>query len=423
MPAGAVDGTGLAGAGAVEALVRLSLAGVATASGRMTFMNGRNLAGRRRRLWLAAVLAVLLAVTACGGGGGGGGSGKPSPAAGAGGMQNEAAMANPDLDPGTSLSGPAPDFRLVNQFGQQVSLRQFRGKVVILAFTDSECTTICPLTTASMAEAKQLLGAAGEQVQLLGIDANTQATTVSDVMNYSRSHSMVNQWQFLTGSPAQLRATWKAYHIYVQIEAGTIDHTPALYVIDQRGNQRKLYLTTMAYASVGQAAQILAEQAASLLPGHPSLISQRSLAHISGLAPSARAKLSAVPTGSVTVGPGRPRLLAFFATWLTSTSDLRAQLIGLNGYARAARQERLPQLIAVDEAATEPTPGAARSYLRQLGRPLGYQVALDVNGRLADGYGVQDQPWYVLTSASGKILWKHDGWLPVSALLAAARKA
>ena len=47
----------------------------------------------------------------------------------------------------------------------------------------------------------------------------------------------------------------------------------------------------------------------------------------------------------------------------------------------------------------------------------------DATGRVADGYGVADQPWFVLTSASGKILWKHDGWLSVRALEAAAHKA
>jgi hypothetical protein len=50
-------------------------------------------------------------------------------------------------------------------------------------------------------------------------------------------------------------------------------------------------------------------------------------------------------------------------------------------------------------------------------------VALDQTGRLADGYGVQDQPWFVLTSAAGKIIWKHDGWLSVRDLTAAVRKA
>lgn len=384
-------------------------------------MDGSNLTARKRlRMPLRiGLMAGLLSVAACGTTVGG----TANPAAQAGSGQAQAAAANPDLDPGTSLGGvPAPDFRLVSQFGQPTSLSQFRGKVVILAFADSQCTTVCPLTTASMLAARDLLGAAGDQVQLLGVDANPKATAVRDVMAYSRAHGMVNQWDFLTGPLPQLTATWQAYHVYVQIQSGQIDHTPALYVIDQRGRERKVYLTMMAYDSIGQAAQILAEEAASLLPGHPKLASQRSLAHVGGLAPTARATLNTVPSGSVTLGPGGPRLVMFFATWLAETSGLRARLTAFGRYARAARHGKLPQLVAVDEEATEPSPGAAYSYLRRLGN-LGYPVALDTTGRLADGYGVQDQPWFVLTSASGKIVWKHDGWLPVSALKAAARRA
>lgn len=193
-------------------------------------------------------------------------------------------------------------------------------------------------------------------------------------------------------------------------------------MIDQRGRERKAYLTTMAYDSIGQAAQILAEEAASLPPGHPKLASQRSLARIGGLAPAARVRLDAVPSGSVTLGPGRPRLVLFFATWLAGTSGLRARLAALCRYARAARRGRLPQLAAVDEAATGPSSGAARSCLQRLGRQLSCPVAVDPAGRPADGYGIRDQPWFVLTSASGKIVWKHDGWLPVAALKAAARR-
>lgn len=374
----------------------------------------------RQRLSLrAGVMAVLLAATGCASSA----TGTADQSAQLQGGQEQAAAANPDVDPGTALGAlHAPGFRLVNQFGQAMSLSQFRGKVVILAFTDSQCTTICPLTTASMVEAKDLLGAAGDQVQLLGIDANPKATAVADVRAYSQAHGMVNQWDFLTGSLAQLQTVWKAYHIYVQVQAGQVDHTPALYVIDQRGREREIYLTTMAYASIGQAAQILAEETASLLPGHPKLASQRSLAYISGIGPASRAILRAMPSGSVTLGPGRAHLVLFFATWLAETSDLSARLTALNQYARAARRGKLPQLVAVDEAATEPSPGAARAFLAHLGRPLSYPVALDTTGRLADGYGVQDQPWFVLASASGKIIWKHDGWLPAAALAAAARR-
>ena len=339
---------------------------------------------------------------------------------------SSAAEMNPNLDLGSSLGAqPAPDIKLVNQFGQPMSLSQFRGKVVMLAFEDSECTTVCPLTTQSMLEAKQLLGSAGEKVQLLGIDANPDATSVADVLSYSRAHGLVNQWDFLTGSLAQLKSTWGLYHIAVQIEQGQIDHTPALYVIDQQGRERKLYLTQMAYSSIGQSAQVLADELSSLLPGHPKVASQQSLASIAVQGPSAHLTLaSAGPQGgTVALGPGQPHLVMFFATWLSEVSDLKSELVNGNAYVAAARRDGLPPLVAVDETVVESSAQTVRSYLRNLGTPLNYPVALDTTGRVADGYGVQDQPWFALVSASGKIIWSHDGWLPLPALESAVKRA
>jgi hypothetical protein len=86
--------------------------------------------------------------------------------------------------------------------------------------------------------------------------------------------------------------------------------------------------------------------------------------------------------------------VVFFATWLSETSNLAAELAGLNAYARTARRDDLPRLTAVDEEVTEPGPGTVRGYLRRLGSTLAYPVGMDTTGRVADGYGVQDQPWY-----------------------------
>jgi cytochrome oxidase Cu insertion factor (SCO1/SenC/PrrC family) len=379
----------------------------------------------RGALAAAAMLGVLTALAGCGAGA----SSSSSAGMSSAGMQanpaSNAAQMNPNLDLGSSLGAqPAPDITLVNQFGQPMSLSQFRGKVVMLSFEDSECTTVCPLTTQSMLQAKQMLGAAGDQVQLLGVDANPTATSVADVLAYSRVHGMVNQWDFLTGSLAQLKAVWGAYHIAVQIEKGQIDHTPALFVIDQQGREQKLYLTQMAYSSVGQSAEVLADELSSLLPGHPHVASQESLASITAQSPSDHAALpSATSDSKVLLGPGTPRLVMFFATWLSEVSDLKSELIGANTYAEAARQGGLPPLVAVDETVVEPSAQAVRAYLASLGTPLDYPVALDTTGRVADGYGVQDQPWLALVSASGKIIWSHDGWLPVPALTAAVKHA
>jgi cytochrome oxidase Cu insertion factor (SCO1/SenC/PrrC family) len=375
----------------------------------------------RVALIAVAVLGVLAGAAGCGTG-----SGSPPAASSPAATANAAGMYNPNLDMGSSLgSRPAPDFRLTNQFGQPMSLSQFRGKVVMLSFEDSECTTVCPLTTQSMVEAKQLLGAAGDKVQLLGVDANPDATKVADVLAYSRAHGMVNQWDFLTGSLPQLKSIWGAYDIAVQIEQGQIDHTPALFVIDQQGRERKLYLTQMAYSSIGQSAQVLADEIASLLPGHPHVASQQSLATISVTDPTAKVTLPSAQSGgaAVTLGPGKPRLVMFFATWLSEVSDLKSELIGANAYVAAARREGLPQLTAVDETVVEPSDQTVGSYLRSLGTALNYPVALDTTGRVADGYQVQDQPWFALVSASGKIVWSHDGWLAPAALESAAKHA
>jgi cytochrome oxidase Cu insertion factor (SCO1/SenC/PrrC family) len=376
----------------------------------------------RVALGAVAVLGMLAGAAGCStgssSGSGSGAAGAPAAAA------NAAGMYNPNLDMGSSLgSRPAPDFRLANQFGQPMSLSQFRGKVVMLSFEDSECTTVCPLTTQSMLEAKQLLGAAGDKVQLLGVDANPDATKVADVLAYSRAHGMVNQWDFLTGSLPQLKSTWRAYDIAVQIEQGQIDHTPALFVIDQQGRERKLYLTQMAYSSIGQSAQVLADEISTLLPGHPHVASQQSLATVSVTSPSDHVTLPSGQSdgGTVTLGPGQPRLVMFFATWLAEVYDLKSELTGMNAYVAAARRDGLPPLTAVDETVVEPSDQTVRSYLK--GTTLTYPVALDTTGRVADGYQVQDQPWFVLLSASGKIVWSHDGWLSPSALESAAKHA
>jgi cytochrome oxidase Cu insertion factor (SCO1/SenC/PrrC family)/thiol-disulfide isomerase/thioredoxin len=374
-------------------------------------------ASRRRTLrpvaalCLALVAAVIVVVVAIATG----------PAASSG--SPGALQTNPDLDPGTALHGhAAPGFTLTNQFGRPVSLDAYRGHVVILAFNDAECTTVCPLTTTAMVEAKSLLGAAGSGVELLGINANPTATAVKWVRAYSQVHGMLHQWQFLTGSRAALRSVWKAYGIDVQIEAGQIDHTPAVYMINRSGKEAEIYETQMAYRGVGQQAQIFAHEASRLLPSHPRVRSSLSYQTISSVGPAARSTLPGANGGHVSLGPdGKARLYVFFASWLTETLPLGTDLDSLRSYEAVAAKRGLPRVTAVDEGSVEPSPAALPQFLRALRSPLSFPVAVDGTGRVADGYLVQDQPWFVLASRSGRILWYWDastnGWPTPSQLL------
>jgi cytochrome oxidase Cu insertion factor (SCO1/SenC/PrrC family) len=315
----------------------------------------------------------------------------------------------------------APGFTLTDQFGQPVSLSAYRGKVVILAFNDAECTTICPLTTAALVDAKAMLGAAGSRVQLLGIDANPKATQVQDVLSYSQLHGMTYQWQYLTGTLSQLRSVWQSYSVGVTISQSQTDHEPAIFIIDPRGRLARLYLTQLAYSAVTQLGQLLATQAAALLPGHPEVASHLSYAQVSGVTPGTASQLPAAGGGYVSLGPGQPaeaRLYLFFATWDQEITTIAGHLDALNAYQSAARSggagAPLPGLTAIDEGSVEPSAAALPRFLATLRQPLSYPVAIDGSGQVADGYGVQGQPWFALVSPAGRVVWSWEvstsGW-------------
>ncbi len=441
-------GTGSPGAGAssggqaiVIAGIALAVALVAGAGGwlllrawrpgrpRLGDVLARALAAKRRvripGTWLAggfvglaAVALVVVSVVHPS-------SGQAGGASSAAAAQADVLRDNPNVDPGAPVSGPAPGFTLTDQFGQPVSLSSFRGKVVILAFNDAECTTICPLTTAALVDAKNMLGAAGDKVQLLGIDANPKAIAVEDLLSYSELHGMTYQWRYLTGSLAQLQHVWKSYSVGVTISQNQTDHEPAIFVIDSQGHLAKLYLTQLRYSAVGQLGQVLANEVASLLPGHPPVNSHLSYAQVNGISPAVNTTLPAAGGGYVNLGPGQPgqpgpRLYLFFATWDREITTLGGQLDALNAYQASAAANGLPGLTAIDEGGLEPSATALPNFLATQPRPLTYPLAVDGTGQVADGYGVQGAPWFVLASPSGKVLWSWEvstsGWPSVAAL-------
>ena len=327
--------------------------------------------------------------------------------------------ANPNLDPGLTLSAVAPGFTLTDQFGQPVSLSSFRGKVVILAFNDAECTTICPLTTAALVDAKDMLGAAASQVQLVGVDANPKATEVEDVLSYSQLHGMTYQWQYLTGSLAQLQSVWKAYSVGVTISQNQTDHEPAIFVINQQGRLAKLYLTQLAYSAV-RAARAAPRQRGLQPAAQPSG---------GALAPVLRHDQRHQPGHRQHPALGRrrvrqPRPRPARPGQPAAVPVLRDLGPGDHDPRRPARHAQrlpvrrgaagLPGLTAIDEGGVEPSASALPGFLATLRQPLSYPVAIDGSGQVADGYGVQGVPWFVLTSADGKVIWSWEvsisGW-------------
>jgi protein SCO1/2 len=129
---------------------------------------------------------------------------------------------------------PPQDFHLRDQDGKAVSLRQFRGRVVVLTFMYTTCRDTCPLT------ATQIRGALDDldhDVPALAVSVDPVNDTDARAKKFLFQRGLSNdRMRFLLGTRAQLRPIWKAYGIQPQGKA--FDHSSYVLLIDRHGRQR-----------------------------------------------------------------------------------------------------------------------------------------------------------------------------------------
>jgi cytochrome oxidase Cu insertion factor (SCO1/SenC/PrrC family) len=140
-----------------------------------------------------------------------------------------------------ALDRPAPDFRLVSESGQPVSLASLRGKTVLLTFLDPLCTADCPIPQ-ELRGASNLLGGSGLDVELVAIAANPTHFGIAFTRSLDQREGLANlpNWLFLTGTLSQLQQVWGGYGIYVaHMAPGTSLMSDLVFVIDKTGRIRR----------------------------------------------------------------------------------------------------------------------------------------------------------------------------------------
>jgi protein SCO1/2 len=141
--------------------------------------------------------------------------------------------------------GQAPDFTLVSQDGGPVSLDDFRGKVVVVAFIYTFCTDVCPMLTAHMASVQEKLGPAfGPEIAFVSITVDPQRDTPEVLKEYAQNFGAdLKGWSFLTGDPAVVHEVARKYGVIAKKTAdGDVDHTLLTSLIDPEGILRVQYL-------------------------------------------------------------------------------------------------------------------------------------------------------------------------------------
>lgn len=143
-----------------------------------------------------------------------------------------------------NAAAPGGDFTLTRADGRPFSLRELRGRVVVLSFGYTSCPDVCPTTLANVSALMRSLGPRSGEVVPLFISVDPRRDTPKRLGEYlAWFHPAIIG---LTGSEAQLRRIAKQYGTFFTYQGDTeagdyeVNHSGSLYLIDRDGKLARI---------------------------------------------------------------------------------------------------------------------------------------------------------------------------------------
>jgi protein SCO1/2 len=127
----------------------------------------------------------------------------------------------------------APDFKLLDERGSRVTMKEYRGKPVVVTFLYSHCHDTCPI------QAQQIKGALddlGNDLPALAISVDPPGDTPRSVARFNDEQGVTGRIRWVLGRESQLRPLWEGYHTTSQ--SPQTEHMARLVLVDKRGFQR-----------------------------------------------------------------------------------------------------------------------------------------------------------------------------------------
>jgi protein SCO1 len=155
-----------------------------------------------------------------------------------------------------------PDLKLLNQYGQPVSLVSLKGKPVLFDFFYTTCPGPCLVLTARMRSiAAQLGDSLGSKASFVSVTVDPEHDTPPQLLAYAKEQRADRRgWLFLTGTPAQIDAVMARFNLVRHHEAdGSVDHVLEFFLVGPDGRLRYQYLAADVHseriaADIGRAA-------------------------------------------------------------------------------------------------------------------------------------------------------------------------
>jgi protein SCO1/2 len=132
---------------------------------------------------------------------------------------------------GTTLDEALPaditSLPLRNQDGAVVTLASLAGKTVVVSPNLTLCQEFCPLISANLRVVDHDVDASGlgDQVEILEVTVDPQRDDQAHLKDYQKLFGVSPNWDFLTGTDAQITKFWDAFHLdYGRTELADGEH-------------------------------------------------------------------------------------------------------------------------------------------------------------------------------------------------------
>jgi protein SCO1/2 len=136
---------------------------------------------------------------------------------------------------------PAPEFTLTDQNGKKVSLKDYRGKLVLINFIYTNCEGTCPPLVLKFKEIQlDLKDKFKKQTALISITVDPERDKAEVFKRYAENQMAdTSFWTFLTGSQAEIDKVLRDYQVTVMKGPdGDIGHVNLVVMIDKDGKRR-----------------------------------------------------------------------------------------------------------------------------------------------------------------------------------------
>lgn len=135
----------------------------------------------------------------------------------------------------TPLDQPAPGVALVSQYGDTVTLEQFRGRPVLVTFAYAHCTSICPTQVRGMLSARRQ-AKAGDPVALI-VTVDPWRDTPSRLPAIAEGWELAEGEYVLSGTVEAVQAVLDGWHIWTErdLQTGEVAHPATVYLIGRSG--------------------------------------------------------------------------------------------------------------------------------------------------------------------------------------------